>query len=510
MEITLNKKNLRLYYKQAEGAVTHEERSEIIVPDSLPDVGRVIDSDGIALLRGKDCADGKITVSGIVRANIAYEPEGGGSIRSLAAQIPFSVVILDAKAAYGAKVTANTRVTNIFTTLLNSRKLQITPEIFVSAEAYDHADISIPDDSDCDACRSLESLIETVELNPITDIRERGFSISDECGISTAAPPIAALIHSSVNVQYDDYRVAGAKLIIKGAAAVRLVYVTADSGLLHSEDVSIPFSEVIDMTDGEDNENKTFSVTPVPTGIYVQEQGGDYAKSVSVEIPVTAQVIVRKKLTVSYVTDAYSTAVETENLTETHRIVCLDSEQSLKDTVRETLHTVGVPASIVCARVYPGEIISADDGYAAAFRVCVTYCAEDGQTHTVCEKSQALFAFPDRSQGGDAAVEAVFGDVYAAIVAGGIEARVPVELKIKIFSTRELNTVSGITVNEESVKSAADAPSLTIIKVGGGDTLWTLAKRYNSTRKLICEANGLRDSVSVTDGDVLIIAKRRV
>ncbi|MDR3149402.1 MAG: DUF3794 domain-containing protein [Oscillospiraceae bacterium] len=510
MELTLKKKNLGLYYKQADSGVTHEESSEMIVPDSLPDVGRIIDTDGTALLRSKECSDGKITVGGIVRTNIAYEPEGGGTVRTLAAQIPFSTVILAANATHDSKVVANTRVSNVNATILNSRKLQITPEILVNAGAYCPAEIAIsnaPDDADDQ--NQIEVLTSTIELNPITDVRERNFNISDECQLSSGAPMIGTLVHSSVDLQQDEYRVAGAKLIVKGTAVIKLVYIPADSIIPYSEDISVPFSEVIDMADGEDNENKTFDITLVPTGIYVQEQGGDYAKSVSVEIPATVQVLVWKKITANYVADAYSTVAETENATETHQVLCLDSEQTLKDTVRETLHTTGTPTSIICARVYPCETVRAADGYGVSFRVCVTYCTEEGRTHTTSEKLQAFFAYPGLPSIDNITAEPYFGDAYATAAAGGIEVRIPVDLKVKIFSTREINPVSSVMVNEDSVKCNADAPSLTIIKVGSEDTLWTLAKRYNSTRKLICEANSLCDTGSVAAGDVLIVAKRR-
>ncbi|MBR6522171.1 MAG: peptidoglycan-binding protein LysM, partial [Oscillospiraceae bacterium] len=72
MEIKLNKSSVSYYSKVLDIEFSREETSENIVPDTLPDIAEIIDADGMAILRGKDLSDGRISISGMVFGYILY------------------------------------------------------------------------------------------------------------------------------------------------------------------------------------------------------------------------------------------------------------------------------------------------------------------------------------------------------------------------------------------------------------------------------------------------------
>ena len=89
MELPFEKKVCRYWKQKLYTLVNQEETQEIRLPESMPDVGRVICSWGQAVIRSKDWRSGGIGVSGGVMVWVLYAPEGGGDLQHIESWIPF-------------------------------------------------------------------------------------------------------------------------------------------------------------------------------------------------------------------------------------------------------------------------------------------------------------------------------------------------------------------------------------------------------------------------------------
>ena len=78
------------YETVAEVTLCQEETLESIVPDACPDILRIVDVCGQATLSGKQAREGAAQVTGMVRAVILYQPEGGGGLRRMEMGLPFT------------------------------------------------------------------------------------------------------------------------------------------------------------------------------------------------------------------------------------------------------------------------------------------------------------------------------------------------------------------------------------------------------------------------------------
>ena len=76
MELELKKTSLDAYETGGELTLTQEETAETIVPDYLPDIARIIETEGRVFLHSRELRDGKAEVSGTVRVTVLYTPEG--------------------------------------------------------------------------------------------------------------------------------------------------------------------------------------------------------------------------------------------------------------------------------------------------------------------------------------------------------------------------------------------------------------------------------------------------
>ena len=92
------------------------------------------------------------------------------------------------------------------------------------------------------------------------------------------------------------------------------------------------------------------------------------------------------------------------------------------------------------------------------------------------------------------------------VTADGFQIRVTVTVRTAALQESDLRQVTGATAQERACPYAS-VPSLTIVRWGGED-LWTLAKRYCSSERLIRETNGLTDEAAMAEApQYLLIPK---
>ena len=79
--------------------------------------------------------------------------------------------------------------------------------------------------------------------------------------------------------------------------------------------------------------------------------------------------------------------------------------------------------------------------------------------------------------------------------------RIPVQFAL---GCTEETAVSGITAVSLSESERESGPSLILCRVGTGETLWDVAKRYQSDEGEICSANQLADDADAARYMLLI------
>ena len=88
MELAFEKNAVDHLQKLVCQVVSQEETAETVVPDSLPDVGRIVGCWGVPVVRSKEWRQNGMGVSGGVSAWVLYVPEEGGAPRQVAVYLP--------------------------------------------------------------------------------------------------------------------------------------------------------------------------------------------------------------------------------------------------------------------------------------------------------------------------------------------------------------------------------------------------------------------------------------
>ncbi|MDR2502078.1 MAG: DUF3794 domain-containing protein [Oscillospiraceae bacterium] len=505
MELSLGNEKLSYAEHILTENLSAEETMEMIVPDALPDILRIVHADAEVMVREKDADSGRVTVRGIARAYVLYSPEDNSSVRRVAVEVPYSLSAADPRITADARVTARIGALKVEANAANPRKVSVRVSIAAQLGCYRESSAEIPTAPESDD-EDIELLSASSELSLPTDVREKTFVITDEYALPNANAPIAEILSCRTEIVPEEPKIVGSKLIFKGVAHTDLLYATPD-GEIAPASLQSEFSQIIEL-EGASAESE-FELIPLLTGSYIEPifESGSTAKRVSIEIHAVGQVVAVSKRKISYVADAYGTKFE---VTPVNAAISFENRKKLEPTstvLRGVLPASGVSRIIsVSSRAGSAENNAAGTEFVIPVYVSALYISGDGQPLSASGKFEVKGSLP----GANAGVTAQIGrDAYGAAGDGGIEIRVPVEICVTVNSTLGLNPVSALTLDEDTNANVSGAPSLVIARARKNDTLWSVAKRYRATPDLVSDTNSLDDDAKLSEGAMLVIPRKR-
>jgi len=84
-----------------------------------------------------------------------------------------------------------------------------------------------------------------------------------------------------------------------------------------------------------------------------------------------------------------------------------------------------------------------------------------------------------------------------------------VEFRIQLITRRKCVCLTGAKLLADTPKDLSAAPSLVLRRLGKEESLWMLAKQYNTTIAGILAANGLGTEEDISAEKLLLIPKKR-
>lgn len=505
MDISLEGESLRYYDRLASTAYTHEQMTEIIVPDAMPDIGSVLTADGAAYLRGKEAQNGTLTISGSCEGTVLYIPEAGGTPRSLSLQTPFEAVCDCPGAEETDRIVVSLSLCGMEARILNSRKLLVRMEVCVTASVWKPRQLRYL--TRCQPETGLELKRTRYEVKPVTDVTEKTFGTESTLALPGGKPPMAALMSVRAQLKQEEAAVVGSKLILRGSVRAVALYETTD-GQLESAELWTPYSVILELAGGE--ENREFETVAALTGCHAEPAEG----GISLELGAVAQAVIRSQAVVDCLSDAYGLDRPLTPAYETVRLPVNGRGSETADTVRLTIDSPKSLRSVTDAAVYCGKP-RLEAGQVKATVTAKLLCAtEDGRLAALSGRGEAVrpAATAGSSPAGSGAAAAYtveLGEPFAAVTATGVELRVPAVFRGSLEETVEAEFLTQAVWSEEEAAEAADAPSVTLLRAAEGDSVWSLGKRAGLPCALIRQLNGLEEAAEPAAGQLILLARGR-
>lgn len=505
MELELKKGSFRAARPVFSHSLTAEESADAVVPDSKPDILRIVDTTAEAELSGREIRGGRIYLSGVVRCFALYAPENGGSLESLTAALPFSVACEPEKELFqDAVIRAGVDGVSVFAREQNPRRINVRASVKLFCRGWEPEEPDYCEDIPAAEAFGVELRREEVRTSCISGFGEKILSVTESAELGEVKTGGAELLRWDVKPKITETKLIPEKVVFKGELEVSALLKTPeDPNPAANLSVSVPFSGVTDCSGADTDADAELSCRCFDTELSVAEETGTGRGILTVKTNVSVEAQARRIETPVIVTDAYST---------THELKAAYSKLVISPEPRRVAVRVGASEtvsagigikSVLCIRVSAEDAVISAGELGCAFRATVIFEGEDGSVYSASKNFRAAV---EADCGGMRAAEMrVCEESYRITGADQAEIRAAAEIVLESGGEETRSVLSAASAFEREISGRS--PSLTLCGTLEGESWWDLGKRMRARVEDILSANALSEEDPPGDRMLLIPKK---
>ena len=196
----LNQTSICYYEKKLAHISAATESADSIVPDTFPDIGRIVCAYGTAVIKDQTPQNDRLLVSGTVQTTVLYEPENGGKLRRLS--VPVTFAHIEECEGLTAESICSTvcRIAAVDAEAMNSRKVSVSVQLCFLTEGYCKAECDVTESVELDGIRMPEPFAEHNAAGAGTQLSGDNTGRHTACGCSGAVPAAHRLHDAGIRV----------------------------------------------------------------------------------------------------------------------------------------------------------------------------------------------------------------------------------------------------------------------------------------------------------------------
>lgn len=499
MELAFQKHTADHLQKRIHQVISQEETTEAIVPDSMPDMGRIVGCWGVPVVRSKELRAGSMQASGGVNAWVLCVPEDDPSPRQISVYLPFTLRWELPGSDTDGEMRISCRLKSMDARMLNSRKLLVRANLSGMGEAY------FPVQTELSVLESppqeLEVLQQTLPLLLPSELTEKSFLLDEELELPSSTPAISQIIAYQLQPGLSDARVMGEKAVFKGTCSLHLLYQTPEDRLA-VWDFEVPYSQFTELGRTYDQEEELQPELLI-TGLEVttDEEG----RRIRLKCSLAAQCLVLCHQNMTIIQDLYSLRQSVTPKKQALPIRTRLDRQILREQAEATF-PIGA-GNLVDGTALPDYPKAHRESEAVVLETPVwcslLYYDENGALQGRAAQSTASSRIALTGQCQCQASSRMAGPVQWSLGGGEATLRIPLETTADSYAERELETIQAADLGEP-VKPDPNRPSLILRTLDAPAQLWELAKASGSTLDAIRKANHLEPAAMEAEGLLLI------
>lgn len=490
-----------------QGSARAHANGDIIVPDTKPDVIKIIRVDAASAIEDKQIRDNKIILTGKVSLRILYVPDTDErTLCGINTSFDFSEEITCKNAEAGMYVTASSNVSDADLSVVNSRKLRARVTVALDYDVTDIREQTI-------ACGAEEGelITDDIVINNIRDVCEHRFILSEKFELPIGQPPIRELLTCETQITDTEYKAVNGRIIIKGMLVICALYLTED-GEPENAEIETPFTEVVDSESAADDSECDIEYDIISVFCDTAEDADGDMRVINAEAEARAQIKITEKTAVTVIKDCYVPAANTSLTRETLVFDEAVANLSAHNTVREEVALpAGAPAvkrvynAVMKPYLTKAETVNGRVLCEGKIEAYILYMPDGGEPPVYSVKREIPFAYALEDSavtaGTNARVRAEIKHSGYTINGGGEpELRCTLELDARVTKKREEAVVSEVETAERE-----RGCGIVIYYIQKGDTLWDVAKHYAVPRGKIAKYNDLAETEALKAGERLFI-----
>ncbi len=490
MEFTTNQQMIRTAEPLKTETAEHSLESELILPDSYGDIGRILKCKGEPLVLSTTVSGQTATVEGVVSLQLLYV-NTDGDICFFTQSLPIYHECPAPEGTTTAKTTATMDYCNCRG--VNTRKVEIRGAVNMKITFEKLCDLLLITDG---AGGGVQLQKQPARVSSLVGTLQKSFVVTDEIGVDTGS--IHTLLRCKGFVREPEYKIISGRIMVKGILEICSLY-RDTQGRYCPLSAKLPFSQVLDM-EGIDSDclcSLSFTVTALELRPRTGLDGECKTLLVNATLQVEATGV--KTLEVPMVTDGFSTLCglnmrkhnghlweQIETVEET--AVC----KKQMDVGREIGSVVDVWCEIASHRVQQDQNKITVSGIINA---CALLLDSDGLPLYTEKAIDFSWEYTPKNWEGSLTCQPTLTVTDLSYSISGettLDLRIHLAVNAPIYGILPIHPVVDLEIDSSVEAPCCPAP-LVVYFARAGEPIFQIARKYSTTCKAILEANNLTE-----------------
>jgi hypothetical protein len=490
---------------------------DVVVPEAKPDIARVLDVDGTVVVNSKEVIQDRVMVEGVVRCTVLYVGQSDSQlIESLETEIGFTHYLDMPGAKPNMLSTLKCQVEHVEYEVINSRKLNIKTVVNLQGRVNDVIQLEVIQNfKDMPNVQMLKDKI------AVSRSQGQGSSqaiVREDLELEEGMPSIQKILKKNASIKVNDRKVMDNRVVIEGDIKIQLLYVCDEPNEpLQHVSYDMPFTHSVDIVGAYQGLECAADVWVQELFVEPREDINGEMRVLNVEAVIAAEARVFETETKELLIDAYCPGLSIQPKKRKIKLTQVVGEAQDQVVVKDSMtFPENVPQAARVLHVEAKPIVTdqhISDGKVVIEGVLVSkviYQSTDPSYGPASIKEDIPFRQSVGVEGAQEDMECqsqlVIDHVNCTLIAPDeVEFRAVMTAEVSVFTSVEKEVFLDVEVEE--LKQGEDS-GIFVYFVQPGDSLWSIAKKYNTTIASILKYNAIDESQVLTPGDKLLIYKK--
>lgn len=513
MNYDVTKENLSVRRLDFEGCQEVPIDMDFSLPDYCPDIQRILKCRVCPGITSRNISGDRLNIEGNVDICLIYLDADNMHVRCCKNAFPFSSSIDIKSAPENAISLTSVRAEYINCRAVTPRKIDVHGAFSICAKIFSKCDTEITSSV---SGKDIEQKVKKIKAESLAGIGQQQFSINEVLEFSDEVPAPEILVRSDVSVTINDYKIMPNKIVAKGKACIKLLYISdITSGALQTYEQCIPISQIVDVPGV--NEDFHYVITPevLSHEEQIQSDEGSSINRVATDIKIAITVMAYEDKDVNLVSDIYSTMYDIETENESVKLIKL--LKIINDSVNhsDSIEFQGMNISEivdiwsdVCSVKFSSGV--SEDGFLIKMNLCMIAIDSENIPFYV-ERILEFNYVPDIPE----KVENIIFELsvvpesidYDIVNKNNVNLKLNLNVYGAAYTIQKNSMITSAKTDEEIPSNKDTSASLTIYYASQGESLWDIARKYYTSVNSIKKENDLSESVVKESGMLLIPMK---
>ncbi len=517
VNLDIIKENIQLEKLVGEEYVSIPVKEEYLIPDTHPDVYKILSLDVDTSIINKEVQTDKVVVETLLKFNVIYlaKEEGEFVITSHVYEKNISNQIDIQGAEHKMVCYAKCELEHINSNIINERKINIEAYFTIKSRVYERENVEFIKDVNSNGDVQLQKKPDRIEKI----VANKNFNIEAKSKIKVGIdkPQIDKIISHSFLIHKKDIKILEDKVQASCYIKMNIVYKSNDGKELYVLEDDIPVTkeeEVIGvglgMISDYDIELHNFNIN-------VEEDETNEKKVVDFDAVVNVDTKIIKIEDIEILDDIYSPTstitvnkdafnicmTRAEGSTEiiVKDNISLENDDNIAQIISSIGKVISVNSKIDNNKVIVDGVLKVDSIYA---------CSDENKYLNTVSGDLPFECSIDIQNINDGMEENIYvnlENIQSTVEANTVAVKAVIYILAKVKEKTVKQYIKDIEQKDEVKEKNA---SISIYVVQKNDTIWNLAKKYNTTMENIIKINNIENPDIIYPGEKLIIPGRAV